>query len=163
MAKRRYSDEDRAMALAALAANGGNLKRTAREQGVPETSLRQWAKGDRHPEAVEMSAQKKPPLADAYEDVVRRSLGHLSEAKLKRAGAVDLLKVAGIATDKMRLLRDEPTSITGHQDEFFRQLDRLAQRHADAARRAIAADGAAGEDGDAEPVHPPRDGDGQAE
>ena len=33
--RRRYSDEEKSDALVALQANGGNLKRTARELGVP--------------------------------------------------------------------------------------------------------------------------------
>jgi transposase-like protein len=58
MPKRRYSDEDRALALAA---NAGNAKLTARQLGIPETSLRHWRKGDRHPGAANMGAQKGRP------------------------------------------------------------------------------------------------------
>lgn len=43
MARRHYSDNDRAAALAVLAANDGNLSRTARETGVPLTTLKAWA------------------------------------------------------------------------------------------------------------------------
>lgn len=39
---RTYSAEDREMALAALAANGGNIKRTAQELGMPQQTLRNW-------------------------------------------------------------------------------------------------------------------------
>jgi hypothetical protein len=46
MGKRRhYSDEDRAEALAVLDANAGNLKRTARDLGIPRATLQEWAGG----------------------------------------------------------------------------------------------------------------------
>jgi hypothetical protein len=45
--RRRYSDEDRAVALAALAANGNNLRRTARQLGIPRASLLAWRNGGR--------------------------------------------------------------------------------------------------------------------
>jgi transposase-like protein len=38
-----YSDDDRVFALRSLEANGGNLSRTARELGVPLSTLHQWA------------------------------------------------------------------------------------------------------------------------
>jgi transposase-like protein len=59
MGKRRYSDQDRAAAVAAVTANGGNIQRTARQLGIPETSLRQWVKAERHPEAAQMSVEKE--------------------------------------------------------------------------------------------------------
>jgi hypothetical protein len=43
--KRMYSDEEKASALAALAANGGNALLTAQQTGVPRTTLRKWAGG----------------------------------------------------------------------------------------------------------------------
>ena len=45
MAKRSYSDEQKASALAALAANGGNARLTAAQVGVPRTTLLKWAAG----------------------------------------------------------------------------------------------------------------------
>jgi transposase-like protein len=59
MARHHYTDEQRANALAALAANGGNANRAAKELGIPVRTLRNWGKGDRHPEAAEMGRQKK--------------------------------------------------------------------------------------------------------
>lgn len=132
MPKRRYSDEERAACLAALAANGGNLQKTARECGVPDATLRHWRDGDRHPEALKMGELKKGDLADIYERIAYDSLD-LAGAKLKDLNAKDLVMTAAIATDKMRLLRGESTAnvnvrpdLSNLSDEDLESLDRLA-------------------------------------
>lgn len=42
MPRRRYSDSERAEALAALAANAGNRAKTARQLGIPRQTLAEW-------------------------------------------------------------------------------------------------------------------------
>lgn len=42
---RRYTDDQVAQALAALDLNGGNVKRTARDLGIPRTTLVRWRDG----------------------------------------------------------------------------------------------------------------------
>jgi len=110
--RRRYSDEDRAAALAALAANSGNAQRTAEQLGIPETTVRRWSTGERHPEAGQMSDQKKGPLADRLEEVAHALAGgittHIADAKL-----ADIAVALGIVIEKMRLLRDQTTSNAG--------------------------------------------------
>jgi hypothetical protein len=59
MAKRRYTDDERSLALAALAANTGNVNKTVRQLGIPTTTLEHWSKGERHPESIQMIAEKK--------------------------------------------------------------------------------------------------------
>ena len=49
MAKRSYSDEEKASALAALAAISGNVKQTASQTGVPRATLQRWASGELRP------------------------------------------------------------------------------------------------------------------
>jgi transposase-like protein len=116
MSKRRYSDDERAACLAALAANGGNVERTAREVGVPKTTLQQWATGARHPEATQMSETKKPELADLFEDLARKALG-VSRRGIRSLKADKAAVVAGIATDKMRLLRGQSTATVDAKHE----------------------------------------------
>jgi transposase-like protein len=114
MARRRYSDDDRATALAALAANGGNLRRTARDLGIPRGTLEAWAKGTAHPEAAENSAPKKEALAEILEGIVYNALGVLP-GKLASANARQLMTIAAVAVDKMLLLRGLPTQINQHE------------------------------------------------
>lgn len=124
---RRYSDEDRSNALAALAANGGNVERTAKQLRIPETTLRHWARGERHPETAQMGEQKKGPLADAMEEVVFVLVGMMPE-KAKDAPLKDIGVTVGIAVDKIRLLRDQPTSISASaltDEQRLQQLQEL--------------------------------------
>jgi transposase-like protein len=156
VAQRRYSDDDRANALAALAANGGNIDRTARQLGVPRATLQSWAKGSRHPEAAEDAAQKKGPLADSIEDLARKVLAGM-EDKIEGARFNEAAVGFGILVDKMQLLRGKPTSIDKHDlcdlpdDELDRQL--AAEERAlagpapgEAAAPDPGADGAGGEE-----------------
>jgi transposase-like protein len=110
--RRRYTDDDRSSALAKLAENGGDVNRTARDLGIPETTLRQWANGSRHSEALQMSEGKKTELADRYEQLTFKALDQ-AEKGIDKLGGRDASVVAGIFTDKMMLLRGEtPASAT---------------------------------------------------
>jgi transposase-like protein len=104
VARRRYSDETRAAALAALQANGGNVARTAAQIGVGEDALRTWARGLRHPEARQMSVVKTEPLAEAFERLARLMLAVATEGA-DQLDAKDAMIAAGIATDKVIALR----------------------------------------------------------
>lgn len=108
--KRTYTDEYRAEALAALAANDGNVKRTARQLGVPYTTLKQWAKGIVHPEARANAQPKKELLADRLEELAHLLLDDLARPeKIMGASLPHVATALGIAVDKMQLLRGLPT------------------------------------------------------
>jgi hypothetical protein len=146
--RRRYSDDERAAALAALAANGGNVPLTARQLDIPEQTLRNWTAGRRHPEASQMGDEKRPPLADAFEALAGKLLDGITPAKITETGVKDLTTSAAIAVDKMRLLREQPTSISDVNlpDEERRArlaayLERLGAGGADEESRAGGAAG----------------------
>jgi transposase-like protein len=134
--KRRYSDEERANALAALAANGGNVNRTASQLRIPAKTLENWQKGSCHPEAAENGERKKGPMADALEAVAWKLLDSIPE-KIARAPLNQTATALGIALDKARLLRGEPTNIT--QDLAGLSDDELDRRIADVEGRIAAA------------------------
>jgi hypothetical protein len=132
--------------MAALAANGGNISGTARQLGIPEKTLSNWANGKRHPESAQMGEQKKGELSDALEDLAWK----LIDALPKKIGKATLSQVAttvGICVDKMLLLREQRTAIAGGEmtdDERLSRLHELAER---ARRRRLGlsdADGAGG-------------------
>jgi transposase-like protein len=112
MAKRSYTDDERGNALAALAANAGNVNKTARQMGIPVKTLRNWARGERHPESAQMGQRKKGPLADVFEELTRQLLGGMTPAKIAAATLQQLATSAGIAVDKMQQLRGKPTIVT---------------------------------------------------
>lgn len=137
MAARRYTPEDRAAALAALAANQGNVARTARQCGVPRPTLIRWmqeqarvsGQSDTRPTPVPTPEKTTPPyptarrtaailpiavdaLATVFERVARLYLKRAeSEEAVGKTSGKDAVIAAATATDKSRLLRDEPTAI----------------------------------------------------
>ena len=109
--RRRYSHDERAKAVAAVAANNGSVNGTARLLGVPETSLRQWVRGERHPELLPLSERYKRELADKFEGLVWRLLDIVDE-KMDELTPYQAMLAAAICTDKWLLLTAEPTQVT---------------------------------------------------
>jgi len=126
MSKRQYSDNDKAIALATLDANEGDLKKSARNLQIPLSTLTDWA-NDRgvNKDVTDIRALKKRELADKLEEVAHA----LTDNILIRAQSdfsvliplKDFAVTLGIAIDKMQVLKGEPTSIskdvTSHSNE----------------------------------------------
>lgn len=104
---RKYSDEEKAEALAVLVANGGNLNGTAKQLGINRHTLTYWAQGNVHPAVVEISAIKKDDLRDMWLKVFERCNKALTDEKLEDAPAHVLLIGMGTATDKVRALCED--------------------------------------------------------
>ena len=113
MPQRSYTDEERTAALLALAANGGNVKQTALQLGLPRKTLETWHRGIHHAHVAETCHAKRLPLADQFEAIAHRALD-LLPGRLEEASPRDLIVVAAVAADKMRLLREQPTHISAH-------------------------------------------------
>jgi hypothetical protein len=115
--RRGYSDHQRAEALAVLDANGGALRQTSRDTGIPTSTLKLWRDEGVHPDCAELCTEKKQSLADRLEALAHTLIdalpGKVTDASLQQA-ATSL----GIAVDKMRLLRGEPTSIQESRQEL---------------------------------------------
>src|SRR5262245_9258364 len=101
---KRYTPEQRADALVLLTASGGQSRRTARQTGIPESTLRHWRNGTRAPEARAMGARKNRPTAEACEHIAALLLKSI-EGKLDTGTAVGLATVFGIMVDKAQILR----------------------------------------------------------
>ncbi len=108
MGKRTYSDTEKATTLAMLDANGGNLSRTQRETSVPRSTLREWRDGRHHGDVTDIRQEKRLELADLFEQFIRDVFEYgLTEEKIKAASLKDLMTGAGIAADKLILLRGQ--------------------------------------------------------
>lgn len=131
--KRRYSDEERANALAALAANNNCIRGTAAKLGIPFATLAKWANGTRHPEAIIDGHEKKLDMATALENVAWKLLDAIPD-KIAKAPLNQTATAMGIAIDKARLLRGQPTQITQHDlaqltdDELDRRIKEAEAR-----------------------------------
>lgn len=110
--RRQWTDEEKAEILAALDANGGNVKRTARQCGVAVSTLRGWAKGRGTNAGVsKLRPQKRGELADALEDIAWQVIG-LLPSKLECAEVRELSTLLGVSLDKLLVLRGQPNNRT---------------------------------------------------
>ncbi len=120
---RRYSDEERAAAVAAMAAYP-SVNQAAKSLGIPRATLESWAKGIIHPEAARDSASKKGPLADAVEAIARQIADALP-GKVPDADLKDAAVAFGVLVDKMQILRGKPTEITKTDGTVTSRIDRF--------------------------------------
>ena len=81
--RRSYSDRERADALVALQANGGNAELTSREIGIPVPTLRLWAGAGRSRLGLLPEVQRMERLAplSVHSDAKRDLLGALDSAR----------------------------------------------------------------------------------
>lgn len=109
MAKRQYSDEDKAIALVALKANGGNLSKTARETGFPLSTIRNWRDGNGVvDEVAEIGNEKAIDFANLLRAELMAIFDTLPD-KRDDAKYRELATAAGIFIDKLQLLTGDVT------------------------------------------------------
>jgi len=108
--QRSYSDADKAKALIALDLNGGNVKYTAEQLNLPRKTLATWKDGNHiNEDVVSIRHNKTQELANKFEDLANI---YINQAVLTvdKATGTNAITGAGIAVDKMRLLRGESTA-----------------------------------------------------
>ncbi|MGE5596440.1 MAG: transposase [Hyphomicrobiales bacterium] len=119
--KSPYSEADKATVYTALLANDGNVKRTARDTGVPENTVRRWKKEfETNPPSVEaVEAAKGDFLEDA------RRVRHKALLEIERQidgrefkGAA-LVTVVGVLDDKITRVEGP---VTKHQVDHVHHL-----------------------------------------
>lgn len=115
--KRQYSDEDKANALLALEANGGNLKRTATQLKIPMSSLRDWRENRGTPPSVlEIREEKRGPLAERLEDIAHKIVDGMPNA-IAGANLQQQAMAVAIMVDKAQLLQGKPTGINENRGD----------------------------------------------
>ena len=129
--KRRYSDDEKAVILSAVDANGGNVKGTCDILGLPHETVTYWANGNVHPDVAKLRNDKKLPIADRLEQIAHDLLDQVPD-KYGDANLQQAMTSVAIAIDKMRLLREQPTTISQKAEpddaELLGRLHRLAER-----------------------------------
>jgi transposase-like protein len=106
VAKRTYTDADRAAVVLALQVNQGNVARTARDTGVSESTVRDWKRvwdKDGPPENVQAEAVEQAKEFVAELEEVRNKTLSLLRDKLDEVRPDKLATVFGILDDKYRL------------------------------------------------------------
>lgn len=109
-----YTDEQRAAALVKLAANAGNVTRTAAELGVPEATLRSWRDGARSPKARKECALKMRPTAERCDEIAASMLDKIEE-KIDTGTLAGTTTAFGIMVDKAAMLRAAAPPDEGEQ------------------------------------------------
>lgn len=117
MAKRAFTDEHKAEVLVRLAANGGNVKRTARETSVAEQTIRDWKKQAERGQTPATVQAAIPAAADDFAskaETVRDLMLDELEAQVlnNELKGRDLIVGIGVLTEKSLLARGQATSRT---------------------------------------------------
>jgi len=154
MRKRKYNKTEKAAGLAALAANGGNVKLTARQLKIPPNTLKAWAvrgaaSGTKDAEdtrsqekesdqTLTLVEQAKVELSELLEGAARAMLAEaLEPAKIKATPLPQLFVSIGIALDKLANLNDNsPISDEERVNRITALLDGARARRAEQAARA---------------------------
>ncbi len=112
---RRYTDDERSAALAAVRLNEGNVNATAAQLGIPEPTLRQWVKGDRCPHLQPLAEQKRIELAKRLLRLHESAVG-VAERGVDKLDAYKATLVAAIALDKAMHALGEATQVIEHRN-----------------------------------------------
>ena len=119
----KYTDEDKARVANALAINDGNIKRTARETGVPENTVRDWKRSwDKGGVPATVEEARTVELDNFVADASRVrdvALRRLEEVIPHSDKVRELATVVGILDDKLTRARGLPTS---RQEQIGLQL-----------------------------------------
>jgi transposase-like protein len=120
--RRRYSDREKAEALAIFDACG-NLSETSWNTGIPDATLSDWINNKRglsSPDIPKLRNEKGQNLSDSFEDIAlaacRVAQARLTGYQADKIAFNHLLTGVGIAVDKMQLFRGQPTSISESVD-----------------------------------------------
>lgn len=130
--ERRYSDEFRAQAVATVRAEGwpdqvGVVPRVSEQLGIPKRSLYRWLRGDSNPPPANLVTEKEEELSELFEREIRAAF-EAAGVKREEAKYRDLMIGIGIATEKLQLLRGEPTerlSFALTPDDIVRSQQRI--------------------------------------
>lgn len=114
MARRKYSDRQKAEALALLDAANGNVTETSRQTGIPDSTIAQWRDGRGINEDVvpDLREFKKKQLSAKFASIAHKFLD-LAYEKTEDIKSTGWMPGAGIATEKHLLLEGKATSIVG--------------------------------------------------
>jgi len=111
-----YTEQDKARVYVVLTANKGNIKRTVRDTGIPESTVRNWKREfEKNPpsqEAIDNEVTSGDYVSD-LERVRNKALATL-ETKIPTMNGSQLGVVFGILEDKLTRARGLATDRTEH-------------------------------------------------
>jgi len=112
-----YSEDAKAKVFAALAANDGNVKRTARDFGIPSSTIRRWR--DDWEREKNLPSQEALEVATSDFLTEAKEVRNLAIAELKRkipaANVSQLVATIGMLTDKVDRVEHVSTQVIDHK------------------------------------------------
>lgn len=124
--RRSFSDNDKAAALAALDANGGNVLRTAKQLNVPRSTLQEWANGRVNHDVPELRQRKKEDLASRLVEIAHQLIDAIPD-KIYDANLQQVSTSLGIAVEKIQLLQGQATERSEIIDNGLSDSERAAR------------------------------------
>jgi len=110
----------------------GNMKKAARQSGVPRTTIIHWQKQSWWNELIsEIRSAKADEHRAKYSELVDKAQ-EVALEKLPEASAQQAMIIAATGTDKIRLHDGMPTAITGKVgsiDDLAKAFNKLANQH----------------------------------
>lgn len=119
--RRWYTDDERSTIMAALKANGGDVRLTATQLEIPYHTLYAWSVGWRCPEALQLHTEREGDLAGALEEIAWAIVAEIPQ-RIPKAPLNHLSGALDKAIDKSQLLQGKPT-----QNAFNRNLSATVQ------------------------------------
>jgi transcriptional regulator with XRE-family HTH domain len=141
--RRRYTDEERASAVVMLQSQGypdkpGALRKVADYMGLNPRTLSRWFNGEHNPPPDNLVMDKKIDLADKFERAAYVFVDHaLKPDVIEDMTGQQAMTSAGIAVDKMRLLRGLPTEIVQILPEVVAAIESMGQSPSEVFNRII--------------------------
>lgn len=113
----KFTDEDRAYVYVTLASNDGNVKRTSRETGVPEQTVRRWkAEFEENPPPMDVVEKQLDESVADMERVEKLALRELErKIRAQELKGSELITVIGVLNDKRTRAQGLATSRTEHR------------------------------------------------
>ena len=109
---RDYSPEFKAEIIAQVKANGGSTLRVSEETGIARQTIDYWIKQEE--QYAQFRQQKQLDLATKYEFNLHRLTDSIASQDLESVPLGQKATAVGILTEKMLLLRGQPTSISAN-------------------------------------------------
>ncbi len=129
----KYSHEQR-MAVAVQYAVSGNAKKVAKDTGIPRTTIVGWKKQEWWVEIVDRVRQENDDKILAQASNIIELAQQVTVDKLTDASAAQASIIGATWVDKGRLIRNQPTSITGKVvslDDLAKEFNKIATRQWD--------------------------------
>lgn len=118
-----YNEEDIEKALMALAQNGGNVSKTAREMGLSRTTLQGW-KDRNHDEFVSLrQAQRAKAIEKAYAPLISNLEHAVSNGAIKEQTSKECSEAALNFQKLITNLSDEPVEPIQHIHQIDGHID----------------------------------------